>query len=47
MLRDRTELPSLGKMILEQTAADQTPPSAELVESVDAYVEENYRSALY
>ena len=43
--RDRRELPSLGKMILEQTAA--TPPSEEVVSQVDALIEENYRTGLY
>ena len=45
--QDRSELPSLGKMILEQTAAPDTPPSAEVVTQVDELIEENYRSGLY
>ncbi len=45
--RNRRELPSLGKMILEQTAAADAPPNAELTETVDAYIEENYRTTLY
>jgi uncharacterized protein len=45
--RDRHELPSLGKMILEQTAEAEAPPSDELTASVDAYIEENYRTTLY
>lgn len=44
---DRSELPSLGKMILEQTADSDAPPAAETVRSVDEYIEENYRSELY
>lgn len=45
--RDRAELPTLGKMILEQTAAAGEPPSAELVATVDQYIDENYRTTLY
>ncbi len=44
-LHERRELPSLGKMILEQTAA--APPPAEVVAEVDEYIEENYRTELY
>ena len=44
---ERRELPSLGKMILEQTAESNAPPPAELVAAVDNYVEENYRNELY
>ena len=45
--QDRRELPSLGQMILEQTAAPEAPPSAEVVSQVDALIEENYRTGLY
>ena len=45
--QDRSELPSLGKMILEQTAATDAMPSAADVEVVDELVEENYRTELY
>jgi uncharacterized protein len=45
--RERKELPSLGKMILEQTAAGNDSPTAELVAAVDSYIEENYRTTLY
>ena len=45
--RDRAELPSLGKMILEQTAAADAPPADELVRTVDEFIEENYRTTLY
>ena len=44
---DRAELPSLGKMILEQTAAADAPPDDELVRTVDEFIEENYRTTLY
>ena len=45
--RDRSELPSLGKMILEQTAVADAPPSDELIRTVDEYIEDNYRTTLY
>jgi uncharacterized protein len=45
--RDRRELPSLGKMILEQTNDADVPPSEEVTANVDAYIEENYRTTLY
>jgi hypothetical protein len=45
--RERGELPSLGRMILEQTAAADAPPSPETVHTVDALIEDNYRTTLY
>ena len=45
--QDRKALPSLGKMILEQTAAANAPPAAEAVAQVDELIEENYRTSLY
>jgi uncharacterized protein len=45
--QDRSELPSLGRMILEQTAVPEAPPSEELTNTVDVYIEENYRNELY
>ncbi|MSR15038.1 MAG: pyridoxamine 5'-phosphate oxidase family protein [Gammaproteobacteria bacterium] len=45
--RQRSELPTLGKMILEQTANPEAPPSEELTCTVDTYIEENYRNELY
>lgn len=44
---DRSELPSLGKIILEQTAAADAPPSAAVIAEVDEFIEDNYRNALY
>jgi hypothetical protein len=44
---DRREMPSLAKMILEQTAPADKPPSEADVAAGDAYVEENYRAELY
>ena len=45
--QDRKALPSLGKMILEQTAAANAPPAAEVVAQVDEFIEDNYRTSLY
>ncbi|MGD9601874.1 MAG: pyridoxamine 5'-phosphate oxidase family protein [Gammaproteobacteria bacterium] len=45
--RDRRELPTLGRMILEQTAAAGDAPTEELVSTVDGYIDENYRNELY
>lgn len=44
--QDRRELPSLGRMILEQTASGQGP-AEEVVSEVDTLIEENYRNELY
>ncbi|MEQ8232969.1 MAG: pyridoxamine 5'-phosphate oxidase family protein [Gammaproteobacteria bacterium] len=44
---ERGELPSLGKMILEQTAPPEAPPAAAVVAEVDTLIEENYRTELY
>lgn len=44
---DRSELPSLGRMILEQTAAAGSPPDGAFVAQVDELIEENYRTGLY
>lgn len=45
--RDRAELPTLGRMILEQTAAADSAPSADVVRHVDELIEENYRTSLF
>ena len=44
---DRGALPSLGKMILEQTASAGNAPEAAVVAQVDELIEENYRTTLY
>ena len=44
---DRKELPSLGKMILEQTAPPEEPPSEGFVAEVDELIEDNYKNELY
>ena len=45
--RDRKELPSLGQMVLEQTAAANEAPTAEVIRTVDEFIEDNYRTELY
>jgi len=45
--QNRRELPSLGRMILEQTAPPEEPPTEETVKETDEFVEENYRTELY
>lgn len=45
--RDRSEMPSLATMILEQTAPAGQPPTATEVATADQFVEENYRQELY
>ena len=45
--QDRREMPSLGRIILEQTAPPEEPPTEETVKETDEFVEENYRTELY
>ena len=45
--QNRREMPSLGRIILEQTAPPEEPPSEETVKETDEFVEENYRTELY
>jgi uncharacterized protein len=44
---DRKEMPSLAKMILEQTAPPQKPPTTKEVSEADEFVEEDYRTGMY
>jgi PPOX class probable FMN-dependent enzyme len=46
-IQDRSQMPTLGKMILEQTSAVDNPPSEALVEEVDNYVEHINKNELY
>jgi PPOX class probable FMN-dependent enzyme len=45
--QDRSEMPSLGKIILDQTAEADKPPGEDEVKVVDEYIEDNYRNELY
>ena len=45
--QDRSEMPSLARMILEQTAPPEEPPSEDDVKDADEFVEDNYRKELY
>ena len=42
--QDRTQMPSIARMILEQTSTQVAEPEAA---KIDAEVEEDYRTALY
>ncbi len=44
---DRKEMPSLAKMIIEQTAPADTPPTEQDVAAGDAFIDEDYRTGLY
>jgi len=44
---DRKAMPSLGKMILDQTAPPQKPPTTKEVAEADAFVEKDYRTGMY
>lgn len=45
--QDRGEMPSLGRMVLEQVAPPDQPPSAEVLQTTDDYIEDNYKNELY
>ena len=45
--QDRKEMPTLARMILEQTAPANEPPSEQSVQDADEFVEDNYRTELY
>lgn len=45
--QNRGDMPSLGKMILEQVAHAETPPTDQEIKDTDDLVEENYRTELY
>lgn len=45
--QDRSEFPSLARMILEQTAPPEEPPSEDEVKDADEFVEDNYKTGLY
>ncbi|MGE0116631.1 MAG: pyridoxamine 5'-phosphate oxidase family protein [Dongiaceae bacterium] len=44
---ERKEMPSLAKMILEQTAPPATPPTAGEVAAGDEFVEQDYKTGMY
>lgn len=45
--QDRKEMPTLGKMILEQTAPPNEPPTEEVIKDADEFIEDNYKTGLY
>jgi PPOX class probable FMN-dependent enzyme len=46
-LQDRKGMPSLGKIIMQQTADQDNLPSDDDIKAVDEYIEDNYRNELY
>ena len=46
-LQNRNEMPSLGKIIMQQTAEQDNPPSDDDIKVVDEFIEDNYRNELY
>jgi uncharacterized protein len=44
---DRSAMPSLGKIILEQTAPAAKPPTEKEVADCDTYIDEAYKTKLY
>ena len=40
-------MPTIGKMILEQSAQTGDKPDEALVAEVDSYVDDNYKNELY
>lgn len=46
-LTDRNVMPSLGRIILEQTAEAERPPAEAVMCEVDERIEESYRTELY
>ena len=45
--RDRKEMPSLARIILEQTADPNAPITQEEISETEEMVEEDYRESLY
>ena len=45
--QNRREMPSLGRMILEQVAPPAEPPAEETVKEADEFIEDNYKTGLY
>ena len=45
--QDRKEMPSIGRMILEQTADPNSTISESYIEEIDEVVEKDYRTGLY
>jgi PPOX class probable FMN-dependent enzyme len=44
---DRRELPSIARMVMEQTAPPEKPPTEQEIAAGDAFVEDNYKKELY
>jgi uncharacterized protein len=44
---DRRELPSIARMVMEQTAPPEKPPTEQEIAAGDEFVEDNYKTGLY
>jgi uncharacterized protein len=44
---DRRELPSIARMVMEQTAPPDKPPTEQEIAAGDEFVEDNYKTGLY
>tara|TARA_Y100001970_G_scaffold294183_2_gene448132 strand:+ start:5970 stop:6620 length:651 start_codon:yes stop_codon:yes gene_type:complete len=45
--QDRAEMPTLGKMILEQTADTDSPPTGSDIKEADEFIDDNYKTGMY
>jgi hypothetical protein len=45
--QNRGDFPTLGKMILDQVAPPDNPPTADEIKEADDFVEDNYKTGLY
>jgi hypothetical protein len=44
---DRRELPSIARLVMEQTAPPDKPPTEKEIAAGDEFVEDNYKTWLY
>ena len=40
-------MPSLGRMVLEQIAPPEQPPTEDVVQATDEFIEDNYKNEPY
>ena len=46
-IQDRSEMPSLAKMVLEQISPPDSPPDDATIQAGDEMIEDNYRNEMY